>query len=158
MPVRSLRDGTIKIADSGGTGGSNVVTIDVEEGDLNYTERVPVNIISDRGTLDHARLANEEPVEMSFSMRYQSHSTHATITPYDALKQSGGAAAWVSDEPSSDVYAVIVEFTIADPAGGAAEVLTFARFCPEEISFAEGDPHNTLSVNGRAVITEPALS
>lgn len=158
MPVRSLRDGTIKIADAGGTGGANVITVDVEEGDLEYTERTPVNIISDRGVLDHARLANEEPVELSFSMRFQSFSTHAATTPYDALKKQGGAAAWVSDEDNSDVYAVILEFTIADPAGGSAEVLTFARFCPEEVSFAEGDPHDTLSVSGRAVITEPSLS
>lgn len=158
MPVRSLKDGTIKIADAGGTGGANVVTVDVEEGDLSFTERTPVNIISDRGVLHSARKANEEPVELSFSMRFQSFSTHASTTPYDALTKTGGASAWVSDEPNSDVYAVIIEFTIADPAGGASEVLTFARFCPEERPFQEGDPHNTLSVSGRAVITTPAFS
>lgn len=158
MPVRSLRDGTIKIADSGGTGGGNVVTVDVEEGDLSFTERHPANIIMDRGVLDHARLANEEPVELSFSMRFQSLSTHVSPSPYDALTKTGGASAWVSDEPNSDVYGVIIEIVITDPAGGAAETLTFARFIPEEISFAEGDPHSTLSVSGRAVITAPALS
>ena len=155
MPVRSLKDGTIKIADSGGTGGSNVVTVDVEEGDLSFTQRTPANIISDRGVLDHARKGNEEPLEFSFSMKFQSFSTHATTTPYDALTKTGGAAAWVSDEPTSDVYAVIIEFTIADPAGGSAEVVTFERCLPEEISFSEGDPHNTMSVSGRAVITAP---
>lgn len=158
MPVRSLKDGTLKIADAGGTGGANVITVDLEDGDLAWTERDPVNVIHDRGVLDHARKANEEPIELSFSMKFQSFSTHASITPYDALTKTGGASAWVSDEPNSDVYAVILEFTIADPAGGASEVVTFARFCPEERSFAEGDPHNTLSVSGRGIETKPTLS
>ena len=158
MPVKSLRDGTIKIADSGGTGGGNSVTVDVEDGDLQYTEKNPANIILDRGVLDHARLANEEPIELSFSMKYQSHTAHVSPSPYDALTQTGGASAWVSDEPSSDVYAVIIELTMTDPAGGAAEVLTFARFIPENIEFNEGDPHDVMRVSGRAVITAPALS
>jgi len=158
MPVRNLRDGTIKIADAGGTGGANVVTVSVEDGDLSFTERHPANIIKDRGVLDHARLAEEEPVDLSFSMKFQSFSTHAATTPYDALTQTGGASAWVSDEPNSDVYAVIIEFTIVDPAGGASETLTFARFIPEELPFSEGDPHSTLSVSGRAVITAPSIT
>ena len=158
MPVKSLRDGTVKIADSGGTGGGNSVTVDVEEGDVSYTEKTPANIILDRGVLDHARLANEEPVELSFSMKYQSHTLHVSPSPYDALTKTGGASAWVSDEPSSDVYAVIIELTMTDPAGGSAEVLTFARFIPETIEFNEGDPHNVMRVSGRAVITAPALS
>ena len=158
MPVKSLRDGTVKIADASGTGGGNVVTVDVEDGDFQYTEKNPANIILDRGVLDHARLANEEPVELSFSMKYQSHTLHVSPSPYDALTKTGGAAAWTSDEPSSDVYAVIIELTMSDPAGGASEVLTFARFIPETIEFSEGDPNNVLRCSGRAVITAPALS
>lgn len=158
MPVRSLRDGTIKIADAGGTGGGNSVTIDVDEGDLSYTEKAPANIILDRGVLDHARLADEVPVELSFSMKYQSHSTHVSPSPYDALTKTGGASAWTSDEPNSDVYAVIIEITITDPAGGAAEVLTFARFMDIAIDFTEGAEHNVMKVSGKALITAPVLS
>ena len=158
MPVRNLRDGTIKIADASGTGGANVVTVDLEDGGLSYTEKKPVSIIKDRGVLDHARLADEEPVDISLTMKYQSHSTHASTTPYDALTQTGGASGWSSDEPNSDVYAVIIELTIVDPAGGASEVLTFARVCIEEISFTEGDEYDTLSFSGRCVETSPTLS
>jgi len=158
MPVRSLKDATVKIADASGTGGGNVVTVDVEEGDLSYTERSPANIILDRGVLDHARKGNEEPLELSFSMKFQSFSTHVSPSPYDALTKTGGASAWVSDEPNSDAYAVIVEIVITDPAGGASETITFARFLPEEISFAEGDPNDTLSVSGRGVEVRPTLS
>jgi hypothetical protein len=158
MPVRSLRDGVVKIADAGGTGGANVVTVDLEDGGLSYTERTPVNIIKDRGVLSHARLGEEEPVDLSLAMKFQSLTTHVAIPPYEALKKIGGAAAWVSDEPNSDVYAVIIEIVIDDPAGGADETLTFARFCPEEIAFTEGDEYDTLTVSGRAVITAPAVT
>jgi len=158
MPVRSLKDATVKIADAAGVGGGNDVTVDVEEGDFSFTARQPANIISDRGVLDHARKANEEPIEFSFSMQFQSFSTHASPSPYDAVTQTGGASAWVSDEPNSDAYAVIIEVTITDPAGGASEVLTFVRCLPEEISFAEGDPTDSLTFSGRAVALLPALS
>jgi hypothetical protein len=49
MPVRSLRDGTILVADASGSGGANKVTVSLEEGNLNWTERHPANIILDRG-------------------------------------------------------------------------------------------------------------
>lgn len=156
--TRNLRDGTLKIADAGGTGGANVITVDLEEGDLSWTERKPRTIVTDRGVLDHARLAAEEPVEVSFTMKFQSFSVHDTITPYDALTQSGGAAAWVNDETDSDAFGCILEFTIDDPANGTDEVVTFARFHAEEFPFAEGEEYNTLAVSGRAVITTPALS
>lgn len=158
MPVRNLRDGVVKIADAGGTGGGNSITVDLEDGGLSWTERHPVNIHRDRGVLDHARLANDEPVEIQLTMKFQSFSTHATTTPYDAVTGTGGAAAWVSDEPSSDVYAVIIEIVVDDPAGGSDETITFARVCVEEIQFAEGDEFDTLSFSGRAVITAPTLS
>lgn len=158
MPVKSLRDGTLKVSDASGSGGSNSVTVAVEVGDFSYTEKIPANIISDRGVLDHARLANEEPIEWNFSVQYQSHTKHVSPSLYDALTKTGGASSWASDEPSSDVYAVILELTMTDPAGGAAEVLTIVRAIPEQVEFSEGDPSNTLSCSGRAVLTTPALT
>jgi hypothetical protein len=158
MPIRNLRDGTLKIADAGGTGGANVVTVDLEDGGLSWSQKTPANIIKDRGVLDHARLADEEPVTLNFQLKFQSFSTHAATTPYDALTQTGGASAWVSDEPNSDVYAVILEFTIVDPAGGASEVVTFARVCDIQIDPSEGDEYNTMAVSARCVETAPSLS
>ena len=158
MPIRSLRDGVVKIADDDGTAGADVITVDLEDGGLSWTEKTPVNIISDRGILDHARLAEEVPVELSITMKFQSFSTHAGTTPYDAVTQTGGAAGWGSDEPNSDVYAVILEIVIDDPAGGADETITFARLCIEEVSFTEGEPFDTLSFSGRGVETSPSLT
>lgn len=155
--VRSLRDATIKIADASGTGGANVITVDLEDGGISYTEKTPVNIIKDRGVLDHARLAEEEPVEGQITMKFQSFSTHASTTPYDAVTGTGGASGWTSDE-STDVYAVIIEVTIVDPAGGASETITFERVCVEDKEFTEGDPYDTLSFSFRAVQTAPTYS
>ena len=158
MPVRSLKDATVVLADSGGSGGSNKCTVDVEEGDFSFTIRQPANIISDRGVLDHARKGNEEPIEFSFSMQFQSFSTHAAPSPYDLVTKTGTASAYTSDEPNSDVWAIIIEVTITDPAGGASEVLTFERCLVEEITFTEGDPSDTLTFSGRAVDLLPTLS
>ena len=158
MPVRSLKDAVVKIADSGGTGGGNVVTVDVEDGTFSYSEHSPVNIISDRGVLDHARLANQEPIDVSMDMKFQSFSTHVSPSPYDAVTFTGGASAWVSDEPNSDVNAVILEIVISDPAGGASETITIPRVAIENIDFAEGDPSDSLTFSGRAVATRATLS
>lgn len=156
--TRNLRDGVVKIADASGTGGANVVTVDLEDGGLSYTEKTPVNIIKDRGILDHARLAEEEPVEGTLTMKFQSFSKHASTTPYDAVTGTGGASAWTSDEPNSDVYAVIIEIVIDDPSEVADETITFARVCVENIEFAEGDPFDTLSFSFRGVETAPSYT
>ena len=158
MPVRSLKDGTVKISDDGGSGGADTLTVDIEDGTFTYSELSPANIISDRGVLDHARKANEEPMTFSFDMKFQSFSTHAAITPYDAVTKTGGASAWTSDEPNSDVYAVILEVVITDPAGGASETITIPRAIIEGVSFAEGDPNDSLTFSGRALVTRATLS
>lgn len=151
MPVRSLKDGTIVIrVDDGGGGSPASVTVDLEDGDLAWTERSPVNVHRDRGVLSHARKAPDEVLELSFSMMFQSFLTHAAPTPFEALKNVGDASAWLSQESDSDVYAVDIQFTIADPAGGASEVLSFDRFKPEEVGLTEGDPTSVLAVSGRS--------
>jgi len=155
MPARTIRDGTLTIKD--GTGTPLEVTVALEEGDLSWTARTPANIINDRGVIDHARKAPDEPMEVSFSCIFQSLSKHASTTPYDALTRTGGASAWVNVLADTDVWAVDLEFVIVDPGGGS-ETLTFSNFIPEEKSFQEGDPHNTISYSGRCVALAPAVS
>lgn len=151
MPVRSLKDGTIKLrVDDNGAGSEGSVTVNLEEGDLSFTERTPVVIHRDRGVLDHARKASAEALELAFSMMFQSFTKHADPTPYQVLKKLGSASSWVSQESNSDAWAVDVEFTIADPAGGASEVLSFDRFVPEEVGLQEGEEFDRLTVTGRS--------
>lgn len=159
MPVRDLKDGTIKVADNGGTGGANVITVDVEEGNLEWTESEPVNFISDRGTLDHARSAAEEPVEGSFSVMFQTFQTEDAPTLYEALTQTGDATGWTSAFASTDAYGVVIEFSISDPAGaGNSETVTFDPVAVEERSFSEGSPSNELSFSFRGLFTAPSYA
>lgn len=162
MTVRSLKDAVIKVMvdDDGGSPGSTATaTVSIEEGDLSYTERSPVNIISDRGVLDHARSANEEPIDVSFTVMFESFQTEATPTVYEALKKIGSASAWVSQESDSDAYAVRIQFELTDPGSGTDdETVKFDPFFPEEVQFQEGDPSDTMSVSGRARQTSPTLS
>jgi len=158
MAVRSLKDAVMTITD----GAAASITVTIEDGDIAWTERHPANIISDRGVLDHARAGNEEPVELSFSVLHAGFASgnvaSGTVSLYEMLTKTGGASGYTSDEPNSDVWAVVIAVAISDPAGGATETLTFARFIPEEISFQEGDPSDTLSCSGRAVITAPTIT
>jgi len=155
MPVRSLKDATIYISDVDGRHGANTITVDVEDGDLSWTERYPVNIISDRGVLNQARSANRNEAEFSFSTKFQSFVTHAAITPYEGLKGIDGASAWVSAGHIGDAFMNDIEILIADPAGGTGEWLNFNPAKAEEVAFTEGDPNNVLSYSGRSPIVSP---
>ncbi len=161
LPVKNLRDGVLVIADDGGTGGADKITVVLDLGDLSWDEANPVDMISDRGTLDHARQGNDVPVAGQFGFMYTTHldPNSATITPYEAVTQQGSAAGWGSDASNGgDAYAVILEFTIADPAGANAEVITFSEVYVENINFAEGTPNSSMIATFRALQTRPAYT
>ena len=154
LPVKNLRDGTIKVqvANDGG-GNAGEVEVKLEEGNLSWSEARPVEIISDRGTLDHARRGDEQLIELTFSMMYSTHldPNSATPTVYEALTRQGAAAAWVSQNfGDSDDYSVNLEFIIADPAGGTDEEINFDLFNVTNIEFTEETPFDTLVVTGTA--------
>jgi len=154
MPVKNLRDGTIKVqVDNDGGGNAGEVEVTLEEGDLQWTESRPVQMHMDRGTLDHARRnVQDQLVELSFSVMYTDHldPNSASPTLYEALTQQGAAASWVSQNFDSDDYAVNLEFTVSDPAGGSDEEINFDRFNITSIEFSEGDPYNKLQITGTA--------
>ena len=155
--TKNLRDGTITIKDSGGTNNLELV---LDEGNLTFTDRDNANVILDRGTLDHMRLADEEPVEITFSAKFVAwegeSATPLTPSIPDALRKVGNASSWVSTKPN-DVYCVDLEFLIVNPETAEKdETLTFADFHADEITFAEGDEFNTISVTGKALIVRPA--
>lgn len=158
-PVKNLRDGTLTVQvdnDGGGNAGSVEVTLDA--GDLTWTEARPVEMISDRGTLDHARKAvQDQLIELTFSMMYTDHldPNSAVPTVYEALTRQGAAAAWVSQTQDSDDYAVNLEFVLTDPAGGNSEEINFDKFNVTSVVFAEGAPTNTLTVSGTAPLYWP---
>lgn len=156
MPVRNLRDGTIKVqVDDNGSGSAAEVEVTLEEGNLRWTERRPVAMISDRGTLDHARRSPmDEVAELSFSVMFQTfqdpNSDSATL--YEAITQTGQASSWVSQDFGgvSDRYSVNLEFTVVDPNGGTSEVLNFDYCHFTEPEFEEGEEFSTLAVSAQA--------
>jgi len=152
--TRNLRDGELKIKD----GGSEEITVALDEGDLTVGETQNLINVLDRGALDHRRPGDEDPVAVSFTLKFVEYigGSGQPATPYEALKQIGNAAAWQSTS-ASDVYAVNLEFTIDNPDGGDDEKVTLDDFAYESIEFAEGDEYNTLTVDGTAFVTGPTL-
>jgi len=145
MPVRSLKDGTVTLYD----GGSNSLALVADEGDFSFVAKQPANIISVRGVLDHARKGNEEYFDISFSMQYETLSTHLSVTPYDFLTKSGGAASYVSAGETNDTYAVKLGLVAASAdTTEASDDMDFI-FYPEEIQGGEGDPYGVITVSGR---------
>ncbi len=160
MPVRSLKDAVLTITD--GASASIIVTLD--NGDLSWTESQPINVISDRGVLDHARKANEVPVTVSFSAQFAGsvagNSDSATVSLYEMLTKTGDASGYTSDEPNSDTWAMVLGFAITDPDTGTAanETITFPRWHCEELTITEGDPSDTIAASGQAMVTAPTIT
>ncbi len=131
MPIRSLRDGalTIKSADST----PKTKTVDFVDGGLSWTEKTPVRVVSDRGILDHARLAEEAMLEGQFSFLYQDDDIRDTLVNLDFAGVAGASsnaqtvyAGWLNAEDDAVVLAGATLFgrTIkaADLIGGSAAV------------------------------------
>lgn len=157
--TRNLRDGQIKVFD-GTTPTALEVTLTLEEGDLEF-EEVTENIqVKDRGALDHVRPGDQMPVPLSFSVKLDRvHEASTPVTLRDALKNAGGASSWVSVAGDHEPYAVGIEFTVLDPAGGSDdETITFGKFFQESIKFTEGSDYNTLQVSGFSYETSPTYS
>lgn len=76
------------------------ITIKVGEGQISWDEKRPMEYKKDRGKLDLVRLADEEPMDVNFTLSYTeltaSDPSTDPPTPEDALKRRGAAANWVS--------------------------------------------------------------
>ena len=79
MPIRSLRDGSLSVYSADWT--AHYTTITFVNGGLSWSEKTPVQIVKDRGILDHARKASDEVLEGQFTFLY----TGRTMWP-DAIR------------------------------------------------------------------------
>mgnify|MGYP001603984751 CR=1 FL=1 len=156
--TRNLRDGEITLKD--GTGTPLTVVLTLEQGDMSWTDRRNYVKVLDRGVLDHVRAGDQEPVVLSFSVKIDRVSEPTSpVTLYNALRKMGAAASWLSVGQTHEPYALLVQFRMLDPAGGADhEIITFNKFFPEEVTMDEGEEFNTVSASGFAYITSPAFS
>lgn len=160
MPTRNLRDGELVIRD--GSQSPNTITLTLHDGDLSWTRTSPVVNVLDRGDLSHMRRREQEPVTGRFTLKFVefvSSGAPADPSPYEALHQIGAAAGWTStNDDNGDVYTLELVFTISnpDPSGGD-ETVTFAKLCPTEVQFHEGDECNTLRVDFQDFETSPTI-
>ncbi len=135
--------------------------IKIGEGNCTYTEKKEYKYDLERGNLDAVREGNEAPVEMKFECVYE-HITTGTgeaICPMDALKGQGGAAEWVSSDPTDPCqpYSVLVEIEYVPPCSGQdIEYTVFPDFRSEskEIDYEKA----MISVNGKCNVTEAEVS
>lgn len=76
------------------------IQVKVGEGTINWDEKRPMEYKKDRGKLDLVRLADEEPMDVNFTLSYTELTAANPMTdpptPEDVLKRRGAAATWLS--------------------------------------------------------------
>lgn len=131
------------------------IRMKVGEGTITWSEKKPRQYIKDRGLLDTVRDADEEPMDVSFTLQYEfiTGTSSDPPTPEDVLKRKGEAAAWVSaanaDDPCAP-YCVNLMLLHAPPVCTSIdkELTTIHRFYYEQL---DHDPKaGTIQVTGKS--------
>jgi len=149
----------------GAVADDDVVTVDgqflrikVGDGTIAWTEKKPREFIMDRGTIDTVRNADEEPMDVNFSLQYNeiTASTGDPPSPEDVLKRVGEAAAWVTSntEDPCAPYCVDIWVVHTPPNCEAVEIekVTLPRFYYEEL--AHDVKAGTIQCTGRCLATD----
>lgn len=150
----NLRDGELKIKDSGTTQKS--LTIVLDEGDLSISiPQREVIEVRDRGEIDHVRKGSPQLMSFNFTAKYTG-VVGATDTLYDVLTGAGtdwdytamtGATYDLAD--SVDVDMVQLEFTINKPTTPATtEVISIPNVPLPALTISEGNDYNTIAASG----------
>lgn len=156
MAQKSLQYSTLKIKD----GGSNNITVKLGEGTITWTQKRPVKYVKNRGLLDTVRIADQEPLEVSFTGVYEwiKGDTGDPVNIYEALTKTGEAASWASaDADTCAPYAVDLEITYDPVCSGAKnEIILFSDFRYESIDVDEKE--GTFSIKGMCNVTAPTVT
>jgi len=156
--TKNFRDGSIFVHDNNSQTARAEI---VDDSSVSWEETVNRVNVSDRGDLSHMRQGEEAPCTGSFGLKFkQFHGANNSVTVYEALKQAGNAASWSStNDDGGDVYTCTLVARIAAVGDTPAEVVTFAKVCPQgAISFSEGNEYNTLQFNFQDFETAPTIS
>jgi len=157
MAQIDLKQATVTIKDGDG----NSLEIRIGEGNLTYTEAKNMEYKLNRGVLDEVREGDEIPMAVTFDFIWDylkgpssASGSGGTPTIEDALKQRGGAAAWISsDADTCRPYAVdLVILYIPDCATGDQEEITLPDFRYE--SLAHDLSAGTVAASGNCNATE----
>lgn len=133
---QDLKNATIKIKD----GDSNEIEVKIGDGNVTFKESRPITYELDKGNLDTVREGDQVPVDVSlgFNWEWVKSDGSEAITPVEALKKEGAAAAWVtSSSDACEPYAVDLEITLAPRCsdGTKGEVILLSDFRYEELNF-----------------------
>lgn len=146
-----LDDFGVSVTVRDGSTPANEVSADVVGGELRFREPRIRAFIANRGKLVEVREGTAEPVAVEFRVFGRGlKSSGATPTLYEALTRTGAAAGWLSTRAAGEAYCLDVVFTLADPAGGAGDVVTLDDFSAEEIGLSVGNLVDALIVKGHA--------
>jgi hypothetical protein len=138
------------------TFGGRKLEIKIGEGNLTFTENTPHDYILDRGRLDTVRLADEEPMDVSFEFTWEflsAVSGSGTPTIKEALKQTGEASNWVSSSSDPcEPYCTDIEIHYDPGCGGAnTELIVLQQFRPNTLDHNLSD--SQVSASGQCNVT-----
>lgn len=136
------------------------VEIKLGDGNVTWTVNREFEYLLDRGNLDVVREGDQQPLDVTIDSVYETiiTGTGETITPYDALNGTGGAAEWVSSSSDAcEPYAVDIEIEHNPPCGSQeTETTLLADFRYDTF---EADPDAaTLTATGRCNIVKPTVT
>ncbi len=159
--VRNLRDGQIVIKDADSP--VNSLTVVLDEGNLKWTEKTNVITHRDRGTLHSHRPGDDEPVELTFSVKWTQligftvTSTNG-IELYEIINNLQGD--FVSVAGCGENFALAYEFTVSSPCGTATagEKIVFAEVIKQTLTCSEGNEMNTIEFSGIDFETKPTIT
>ena len=151
MAQIDLKDVVVTIQDKDGT---NSVEIKFGEGNLTWTERKPRKYTLNRGKLSGMGVRNddEQLVDVKLDGMFEYYTgTTTEVTPSDAIKGEGGAAAWTStDDDGCNPYAVdIIAHHNPDCLSGDSQEFVFNDFRWEELAFDV--KAGSIGITGKAV-------
>ncbi|MBD3673492.1 MAG: hypothetical protein HUJ26_08190 [Planctomycetaceae bacterium] len=160
--VRNLRDGELVIKD-GTTPTAQSLTLLLDEGDLNWSQRTNTIEIKDRGSIadGHTRPGDDESISLSFTTKWtqligKSADAADPLQLYELLMFASGTDV-MSTSGSGQQETLRFEFTVTDPAGQASEKIIFDKVYRESLSMSEGDDFNVIAFRGRDFETVPIL-
>lgn len=149
MPVRDIKDGTLIVRGAGDP--PETLTVTFIEGGLEWTTSEPVKFHSDRGVLKHARKDNEEPLEGSFSIRYDQQGVRDALVNQTFNGTTGTASepltvysGWRNPETKAVVHSGATMFgdtlTSGEIVGGAQRSSNAGDADGVDLEFQISDP------------------
>ena len=152
--TRNLRDGELKLID----GEATELVVVLDDGDLSWTETLSTIEVLDRGSIadGHTRRGADVPVELSFTAKWTQLVSPLGTAPslYEFLTV---ADPLVSTSSEGQQRTLTLEFTVADPAGGSVERITFEKVYRSQLTLSEGEDANRIAFAGRSFAARPTV-